>query len=346
MMPVEWPIAASSADQSVSPARGVGRDRLSAVRADFFLDDRARLTEQERALMGSMLAALLDQLVDEIAVAMPAALADHVELARPTLLRRLWDSGALDRPGLIGLLLRRTDEQRLSSPQAAGPVESLVGDDDEDIAEAAMALTVARGRRRDRFGRLGIEFDDLLAEEAVALVHLVAAAIRGGMGGSGPANDTAIAAAAKAVLARHDEGNRLDARVSGLAFALVDGRRGNDAVAASLAEAGEVALLSALLSVRAGIEPATGWLMMVEQGSYCAMLLARLAGLERSTAARIVVAIGDMLGIADPAEAIGQFDRIDGPELDAQRGWLRLPKVYRDSIEALGPGSGGASGLG
>jgi hypothetical protein len=339
MMPVEWPIAVSSADQPVSPARAVGRDRLSAVRADFFLDDRDRLSEQERALMGAMLASLLDQLVDELAVAMPAALADRVELSRPSLLRRLWGSRVLDRPALIGLLLRRSDEQRLSPPQAGGMVESLVGDDDEDVAEAAMALTVARGRRRDRFGRLGIEFDDLLAEEAVSLVNLLAAAIRCGMGAEGPVHDAAIAAAAQAVLVRHDEGNRLDARVSELAFALVDAGRSSDELVASLAESGEVALLSAILSVRAAIEPATGWLMMVEQGSYCAMLLARLAGLDRPFAARLVVAIGGALGIADPAVAIGEFDAIGAAELEAQRRWLRLPRIYRDSIESIGPGA-------
>ena len=105
MMPVEWPIAAGAADHPVDPARPAGRDRLSAVRADFFLDDRDRLTEQERALMGAMLAALLDQLVDEIAVGLPPVLAEQVELARPGLLRRLWDSGALDRPGLVSLFL-------------------------------------------------------------------------------------------------------------------------------------------------------------------------------------------------------------------------------------------------
>ena len=336
MMPVEWPIAASPADRPVAPARAVGRDRLSAVRADFFLDDRARLTEQERALMGAMLASLIDQLVDELAVAMPSALADQVEAARSGLLRRLWDSGALDRPGLIGLLLRRTDEQRLSPPQAAGPVETLVGDADEDIAEAAMALTVARGRRRDRFGRLGIEFDDLLGDEAVALVNLVAAAARQAMGATGRAHDPAIVAAASAVLARHDEGNRLDARIAALAFALFDSERADDSLVVVLAEAGEVALLSAVLSVRSGIEPATGWLMMVEQGAYCAMLLARLAGLERRAAARMVVAIGGMLGIADPAEAIGEYDALGDQELAAQRRWLRLPKAYRDSIDLLG----------
>ena len=336
MMPVEWPIAAGAADHPVDPARLAGRDRLSAVRADFFLDDKDRLTEQERALMGAMLAALLDQLVDEIAVGLPPLLAEQVELARPGLLRRLWESGTLDRPGLVSLLLRRSDEQRLSAPSSAGPVETLVGDDDEAIAAAAMALTVARGRRRDRFGRLGIEFDDLLAEEAVAVANLVAAAVRVGMGEIGSSHDSPIAAAASALLSRHDEGNRLDARVAALAFALVDGGRGDDAMAAALAEAGEVALLSALLSARAGVAPATGWMMMVEQGAHCAMLLARLAGLERSAAARIVVAVGDMLSIRDPADAIGEYDRIGSDELEEQRMWLRLPESYRSAIEKLG----------
>ena len=41
-----------------------------------------------------------------------------------------------------------------------------------------MALILARGRRRDRFGQCLLHFDDLPREEAVALVHLVCAALR------------------------------------------------------------------------------------------------------------------------------------------------------------------------
>ena len=336
MSPVEWPIAASAADHPVVTARPAGRDRLSAVRADFFLDDKDRLTEQERALMSAMLGALLDQLVDEIALGLPAVLAAQLEISRAALLPRLWDSRAIDRPGLVGLLLRRSDEQRLSLAGAMGPVETLVGDGDETIAAAAMALTVARGRRRDRFGRLGIEYDDLPAEEAVAVTSLIAAAVRVELGDAGSRHDQAIADAATALLGRHDEGNRLDARVAALAFALVDSGRGDDKFVTTLAEAGEVALLSSLLSARAGIDPATGWLMMVEQGAECAMLLAKLAGLTRPAAARLVVAIGPMLAIRDPAEAIGEFDRITPEELDIQRRWLRLPRPYRKSLERLG----------
>lgn len=340
MMPVEWPIAAPAADRPVASARAAGRDRLTSVRADFFLDDSIRLTEQERALMGGMLAALLDQLVDEIALGLPPLLGGQVEIARAGLLRGLWDSGAIDRPALIALLLRRSDEQRLAVHGASGPVEALVGDDDERIAAAAMALTVARGRRRDRFGRLGIEFDDLPDVEAIAVVNLVAAAIRAGMGESGAVHDQAIAAAAEALIARHDTGNRLEARVGELAVALAEAGRGEGEFPALLAEAGEMALLSELLSVQAGISPDSGWRMMVEQGAYCAMMLARLAGLDRQSAARILVAAGDRLGMSDPAEAIGEFDRIEVSELEAQRRWLRLPATYREALGALGLADG------
>ena len=64
MMPEEWPIAASAADQN-APARRAGRDRLSTVRADFFLDPAERLSEQERALMTAMLHCLIGDIADE-----------------------------------------------------------------------------------------------------------------------------------------------------------------------------------------------------------------------------------------------------------------------------------------
>ncbi|MEQ7872570.1 DUF2336 domain-containing protein [Sphingomonas sp. ASV193] len=335
MSPVEWPIAALAADHSGPATRSRGRDRLSAVRTDFFLDDDVRLTEQERALMGGMLAGLLDQLVDELMVGLPDALAERIEVARPGLLRRLWERRVLDRPELVALLLRRSDEQRLSSAGAGGPVAAMVGDADEAIAESAMALTVARGRRKDRFGRLLLEYDDLPGEEAQLLVQMIAAALRLGLGNDGADQDPALADAALDLIARHDEDNRLDARVAALARLLHERGRATDELAARLAEAGEVALLSAMLSVRAGVGPVTGWLMLVEQGAHCTMLLARLAGIDRPTAARIVVALGEPLGMRDPAAAIGEYDRLSDEDVEQERRWMQLPRKYRDALKAL-----------
>ena len=51
MVPEEWPIAASAADRKVDPAHRAGRDRLSTVRLDFFLNPEQRLSEQERLML-------------------------------------------------------------------------------------------------------------------------------------------------------------------------------------------------------------------------------------------------------------------------------------------------------
>ena len=77
---------------------------------------------------------------------------------------------------------------------------------------AAMALAVARGRRRDRFGRLGIEYDDVQGDEAQALIHLVAVAMRKGLSGDAVAIDERLAEAAERVLLRHDEERRVERR--------------------------------------------------------------------------------------------------------------------------------------
>lgn len=49
MAPVEWPIAERSGPRAETSARLAVRDRLSAVRADFFLDPEATLAALETA---------------------------------------------------------------------------------------------------------------------------------------------------------------------------------------------------------------------------------------------------------------------------------------------------------
>ena len=343
MMPVEWPIAVLAADQTVEPARAAGRDRLPIVRRDLFLDDRARLTEQERALMSAMLGALIDQVADEIRLGLPPDMLAHAEPDRDAIVPRLWHGGALDRPALILLLLRRADEQLITAAcrdwrplSDGGTVERLVGDDHGGIASAAMALAVARGRRRDRFGRLGLEFDDVPRDEAHDLVHLVAAAMRQGIGGVSVAIDEALADAADRLLDRHDEQRRVEVRALNLAEALVDVRGADDALVAALAAEGDAALVAALCAVRAGIAPETAWLLLVNDGARDAMLLARLAGLGRPAAAALVAALAEPLLWGEPGEAIAHFDRPAAPAIDAAARWWRLPPAYRDALKDKG----------
>ena len=346
MMSVEWPIAVEAADHRVEPARRAGRDRLPVVRRDLFLDDRARLTEQERALMSAMLVALIEQIADEIRLHLPADVLGHAEADRDLVAQRLWKSGALDRPALILLLLRRADEQliaaacRSGSAGEGGAVERLVGDEDGTIASAAMALAVARGRRRDPFGRLGLEFDDVPAHEAESLVHLVAAAMRRGLPNPAVAIDEALAAAGQRLLGRHDAERRVEARALALATALVAARGADDALAATLAAEGDAGLLAALCAVRAGIAPESAWLLLVNDGARDAMLLARLAGLERPAAAAMVAALGEPLLWGEPGTAIACFDTPTTADIDAARRWWRLPPAYRDALDGTGGGHG------
>ena len=70
-------------------------------------------------------------------------------------------------------LLRRADEERIgmaararSGRREARLLQGLVSHDYGAVAAAAMALILARGRRRDRFGQCLIAFDDLSATTA------------------------------------------------------------------------------------------------------------------------------------------------------------------------------------
>lgn len=332
-MPVEWPLAASAADHPVEPARPrAGRDRLATASADFFLDEGSRLTDEERALMAAMLRGLVAEVADELITALPPLVAARAEQVRDGAYRALRNAGLLEREGLVALLLRRADEQQLSARldrNGGSMVAKLVGDDDAAVAEAAMTLTLARGRRRDRFGRLGAEFDDLAAEDAVAFAYAVAAALREGMGSDA---DEPLASAAQALLARHDEGKRLEAAVAALARALETSGRGADEIIQQLAKEGDAALVAALLARRAGIDGADAWNLFAGGD---VMMLARLGGCDRATAAQLLAGFDMMLGANAPEHLIDRFDSIDDAQADAARRWLRLDPHYRTAREAL-----------
>jgi len=337
MMPVEWPLAASAADRPVDPARPrVGRDRLGVAMADFFLDEAARLTDEERALIAAMLRGVVWDIVDELIAGLPAMLAAQAEKGRDGLYRRLRAAGLMERKGLVALLLRRADEQQLSA--RADPnhptVTSLVSDDSAPVAEAAMALALARGRRRDRFGRMSLEFDDLAAEDAVALVHAVSAGLRDAFPEEA---DEALGSASQALLARHDEGRRLEAAVGQLARVLDTQNRADDDLARRLAEDGDSSLLVGLLARRAGIDQLDAWNFFTGGD---AMMLARLAGCDRTTAAQMLAAFEPMSGASAAERFIDRYDALDDAAVERCRRWLRLDPHYRAAREALELGDG------
>jgi hypothetical protein len=348
MMPEEWPIAASAADGN-SPARLAGRGRLSTVRCDFFLDPAKRLTEQERALMTAMLNCLVSDIADAIRAGLPSGRLAANDEGDAALIEALTASGLLDEPGLMALLLRRADEERIataararSGRREARVLQGLVSHDYGAVAAAAMALILARGRRRDRFGQCLIAYDDLPATSAETLVHAVAAGLRQELAASrgAPVADLELAQASDKVLEEHDEERGIDSLTASLAHFLDEAGGLTDDLVLAAAHEGEVAFVAEVFARRAGIPTSSAMDELLSGASEHAMALLRLAGVSRELSAGLLAGIGDLLGIGDAGAAIGIFDRMSDDEAKAARSWLLTDPAYRAALESMGQGRG------
>lgn len=345
MVPEEWPIEAPAQGGGPSPARSAGGQRLSAVRVDFFLDPAARLTEQERALMTAMLSDLLAAVADEFTTTL--ADSEPANDDGGQLLDRLWSSGLLDIEALVALLLRRAEAERMSAairvarPGSKGRVlQSLVSDEDPDVSAAAMALILARGKRRDRFEGPRITFDDVPAEAAVALVHGVAAALRGDLARriGETETDDRLSTAAVELLSRHDESNRLEASLFELVHALDKASRLDESMVRQFLEEGEASLLAEALARRAQIDFASAWEKLTGGGGRLALLL-RMAAISRSLAGEIIASAAQAGGSSAEVE-IQAFDDLSDEQVDRARRWLRLDPAYRSALAGLGDDGG------
>jgi hypothetical protein len=348
MMPEEWPIAAPAADGN-APARIAGRGRLSTVRRDFFLDPARRLTEQERALMTAMLHCLVSDVADAIRAALPNGRLAANDQSDAALIETLTASGLLDEPGLMALLLRRADEERIgtaararSGRREARVLQGLVSHDYGAVAAAAMALILGRGRRRDRFGQCLIAFDDLPADSAEALVHAVAAVLRGELsaGRGAPAADQELTQASERVLDGHDEERGIDALTAALVHFLDEAGGLSDDLILGAAHEGEVSFVAEVLARRAGVPTDSALDELLSGEARHLMALLRMAGMSRDLGAGLLAGIGDLLGISDVGAAITMFDQMSETEVDAARSWLMTSPGYRAALERLGQGRG------
>jgi hypothetical protein len=347
MVPDEWPIASPSEEDGGYPARAAGRRRLPTVRKDFFLDPRDRLTEQERALMTSMLAELLGTIADEIRGSLPPGSVAANDEDSQQLLRQLTSAGLLDHGDLIALLLRRADEERIANAIRArsnprgGFLQALIADDDEAISAAAMALILARGRRRNRLGQPRIEFEDLPAQVASALAYSVAACLRQhAPSASSNGGHLPFASSAAALLQSRDEGKAVDGLTDALVKTLNRSGFLEERILESAAEEGDVAFLAYALAERAGISGSSAWDYLADGDGGRLVLLLRLAGVSREFAAKLLALLGDLVGIGDLGTEIGKFDALDEAKARAVSEWLKLDLGYRAALRTLG-GDGG-----
>jgi hypothetical protein len=348
MMPEEWPIAASVADGN-APARAAGRGRLATVRRDFFLDPAKRLTEQERALMTAMLHCLVGDVAAAVRAALPNGRVAANDEGDAALIAALTASGLLDEPGLMALLLRRADEERIataararSGRREARVLQGLVSHDYGAVAAAAMALILARGRRRDRFGQCLVAYDDLPLSSALSLVHAVAAGLRGDLAAArgAPAADLELAQAAERVIEDHDDERGIESLTAALVQLLDEGGGLTDDLMLAAAYEGELGFVAEVLARRTGVPTESALDELLSGKAEHVMALLRIAGASRALSAGLLAGIGDLLGIADAGQAIGLFDRMTEDQAEAARGWLVTAPAYRAALDRMGHGRG------
>ncbi|HET9145335.1 MAG TPA: DUF2336 domain-containing protein [Sphingomicrobium sp.] len=347
MMPEEWPIAAPAAERN-APARAAGRGRLPTVRVDFFLNPAERLTEQERALMTAMLHCLVGDIAGEIRAALPVGWVGAND-DEAVIVDAMTRAGLLDDPELLALLLRRADEERIataararSGKREARVIQGLVSHHDGTASAAAMALILARGRRRDRFGQCLLGFDDLSAELAEQLVHAIAAALRRDIASTqgSAAADTELSIAASLLLARHDPTRGIEALTGSLVAQLDDAEGLTDELLLAAAQEGEVGFLSEALGRRAGIPGTLALDELLSGNPPHVMALLLLASFSRELSAGLLASVGDLIGIADPGEAICVYDRLSADEMSAASSWLATTPAYRAALHALDRSNG------
>ncbi|MEA3081885.1 MAG: hypothetical protein QOD54_1553 [Sphingomonadales bacterium] len=343
MMPEEWPIAAPAADGNGS-ARAARPGRLATVRRDFFLNPRERLTEQERALMTAMLHCLVSDVADAVRAALPSGRIAANDEGDAALIEALTASGLLDEPGLVALLLRHADEERIataararSGRREARVLQGLVSHDYGAVAAAAMALILARGRRRDRFGQRLIAFDDLPEATAEHLANAIAAGLRRELATArGPsAADVELAQASDSVIEGHDSERSIESLTAALVHFLDEGGGLTDDLVLAAANEGEVGFVAEFLARRAGIPIDSAMDELMSGDSARLMALLRVAGASRQLSAGLLGGIGDLLGIAEAGEAIALFDRMSEDDVRSARSWLVTAHGYRSALERL-----------
>lgn len=348
MMPEEWPIAALPAERGAMPRRP-GRGRLETVRRDFFLDENERLTEQERALMGAMLACLVSEIADELRASLPDGWGTANDPGNDRLLDRLRATGLLDIEPLIALLLRRAEEESALAAARGRPhrrearlLNSLVSHDNGPVAAAAMSLVLARGKRRDSLGQCLLTSDDLDPATLVELGQRIAAALRSGLAElhGAAAADEALGDALGKLARRHNPDAAAEALMRELVAMLDGAGRLDDGFLIAAAGEGEIGLLAHGIARRAGIEPAIAADTLMSGRSDLVMALLRMGGASRELAAHLIAGSDDLIPLADSAGAIEQFDQMPAAAVEMARAWMRSADGYREALAQLERDSG------
>lgn len=294
--------------------------------------------------MTAMLHCLVSDAASEIRARLPGGWAAANDESNASLVDALSAAGLLDLPDLMALLLRRADEERIAAGargrtgrREARVLQGLVSHDNGAVAAAAMALILARGKRRDRFGQCLVALDDLGRGNADLLVHAVAAGVSRELNGDRAAGaaDAALAEACQDLLERRDPDRSVDALTAALVTLLDEDGVLTDELLLAAAIEGEIGFVAQALARKAGVEGTVALDELLSANAARLTLFLRVSGASRAFAAGLLAALGDLLGVGDPGAAIDRFAKISDEAAAAGRARLASAPAYRTALSAL-----------
>ena len=341
-------------------------ERLSTAIDDFFLGERDRLDDRLRLAMTTLLGDLargveasLRGYAARLLTARDAhELAETLTAAAPSILDRLVDAGLVRDSDLMRELLGRVRQDLLADalpaeapddPDRPSLLPRLANSADSVVGPSALALLSTESRRRVPPGPGQAVPTELPAELHHRLVWWIAAVLReryaDDAGEALPLLDRALAEAALRSIAAHDEGDRVEAialRLAGVIDAQPDERPA--LLTEALADR-RLSLFVALLAHALGLDYADMRDVVVDPGAERLWLVLRALDLDRSTIARIGLALCD----ADPrrdldafADGLDDIVAIDPETAREALAPLLLHRDYRAALVALGrPGTTG-----
>lgn len=339
-------LVAAAADRTRS-----ARAELAAAAHDLSLPAAHRLTEQQRALAGDILAKLVASieldLRQQTSQYLPPAGTPAVSDAHD----RLAAAGLLRDGALLKLVIRRVEEHRLALIAADGRdvaadaalLETLARNPDAELARRAIAHVVGEARRHDRFREPLLRVDDLPEWLAWRLHWQVAAALRADLlaAAAAPGDvDGSLETAVRQAMAEHREGQGSYARATRLAARLGElGELGDDLLLRALGQ-GHLALFAAGLGIRAGLGAEAVWQALLDRGRQSLLVLLRAIAMPAATAAAIVERLDEGAPLLRPPGArralLAAYEAIDRGDAERLlRGW-QLDPGFREAIDDLG----------
>lgn len=338
-------------------ARAAGRTRsaraeLSAAAYDLFLPPQGRLTDQQRALMGDVLSKLVGSIELELRHKISDRIAPAAGESVSSCHQLLEAAGSLGEPGLLRLVVQRSEEHRLSLLAADGPIdvasgpnllEALARNPDAELARLAVAYVVGEARRRDRFREPLLLRDDLPPAIAYRLHWQVAAALRQRLLAEHVVEasdlDRWLEGAVRQTMADHNHGQGSYARATRLATRLAAlGELGDDFISRAVAQ-GHLALFASGLAVRASVSVEIAWQAINDRGRHSLLVILRAIGASTAAARSIVELLDAGEPLLRPPAAqhalIAGYDALEPAEVERILRRWQLDSEFREAIDDL-----------